>query len=255
MADSTLQFNKRKFRGLSGNQIKMIAFFLMMCESVGALLILNGKLYAHNPMYFQMALDTAEGQRWYLAARILRFVGRAAFPLFAFFIVEGFRNTSSVGKYIFRMGFFALVSEVPFDLAYYGTVYYPEYQNVLITYFIALVALYCMSLAVKYPVLQVLIAAPFCYLAYLAKSDYGALGVALICVLYLLRREKKMQLAAGAVLSVAESYQYYGVSALAFFLLDIYNGTRGDAPLKYFFYIMYPLHLAAFYALVYFANR
>jgi len=255
MADSTLQFNKRKFRGLSGNQIKMIAFFLMMCESVGALLILNGKLYAHNPMYFQMALDTAEGQRWYLAARILRFIGRVAFPLFAFFIVEGFRHTASVGKYIFRMGFFALLSEVPFDLAYYGTVYYPEYQNVLITYFLALLALYFMSLASKWTVVQILIAVPFCVLADFIKCDYGALGVALICVLYLLRHERKIQLFAGAALSVAESLKYYGVSALAFLLLNMYNGSRGEASLKYFFYIMYPLHLLAFYLLVYFVNR
>lgn len=233
----------------------MIAFFLMLCEGVGTFLILNGKLYAHDPRNFQLAIATAEGQRWLLAARVLRFIGRLSFPLFAYFVAEGFRRTSSVGKYIFRMGFFAALSEIPFDLAYYGEIYHPEAQNVLLTYFIALIALYFIRLAQKMPWLQVIIAIPFCYIAWLVKSDYGAMGVAMICILYILRHERKAQLIVGGALSVAESLEYYGVSALSFLLLGTYNGNRGDAPMKYFFYLMYPLHMAAFYALTYFVNR
>ena len=233
----------------------MIAFFLMLCEGVGAFLILNGKLYAHNPRDFHLAIATAEGQRWLLAAKVLRFAGRLSFPLFAYFIVEGFRHTSSVGKYIFRVGFFAALSEIPYDLAYFGEIYYPGKQNVLLTYFIALVALYFIRMAQKMPWLQVIIAVPFCYIAWLVKCDYDALGVAMICALYILRHERKAQLIVGAALSAAESLEYYGVSALSYLLLSTYNGNRGDAPMKYFFYIMYPLHMAAFYALTYFANR
>lgn len=256
MADHRLQFNKRKFRGLSGNQIKMIAFFLMLCDHIGFMLIENGVLYGQNVLYWNQAIATPEGQKWYLAARILRFVGRMSFPLFAYFIAEGFRHTSSAGKYIFRMGFFALISEVPFDLACFGTVYNPEYQNVLFTYFIALIALNFMEKAGRVSwILAILVAAPFGWIAWLIKCDYGALGVGLICLLYLLRRERKIQLVSGAVVSAAESMEYYGISALSFLLLQTYNGQRGEAPLKYFFYLMYPLHLILFYALVYFANR
>ena len=234
----------------------MIAFFLMLCDHVGFMLIENGVLYGQNPLYWAQAVATPEGQKWYLAARILRLLGRMSFPLFAYFIVEGFLHTSGVGKYIIRMGFFAAVSEVPFDLACFGVVYNPQYQNVLITYFIALIALVFMRKAGKVSwLLSVLVAAPFCWIAWVVKCDYGALGVGLICLMYLLRRSRKLQLFGGAAVSAAESYEYYGISALSFLLLRCYNGQRGEASLKYFFYLMYPLHLAAFYAMVYFANR
>lgn len=234
----------------------MIAFFLMLCDHVGFMLIENGVLYGQNSLYWSQAIATEEGQKWYLAARILRFVGRMSFPLFAYMIVEGFRHTSGVGKYIFRIGLFAVLSEVPFDLACFGVVYYPDYQNVLFTYFIALIALNFMEKARKVSwLLAVLVAAPFGWIAWLAKCDYGALGVGLICLLYMLHRDRKIQLVSGAVVSAAESLEYYGVSALSFFLLRFYNGQRGEASLKYFFYLMYPLHMLLFYALVYFANR
>ena len=235
--------------------MKMIAFFLMLCDHVGFMLIENGMLYGQNAMYWNMALKTETGQRWYLIARILRTIGRLSFPIFAFFVTEGFLHTSSVSKYITRMGIFAVLSEVPFDLACYGTYYYPEYQNVLFTYFIALCAMALMQKARKYRLLEILIAAVFSAVAWAAKSDYGAAGVALICILYLLRNEAKLKLWAGAAVSAAESIRLYGISAFSFLLLSLYRGQRGSAPLKYFFYLMYPAHLLLFWLLVTLANR
>ena len=84
-----LKFNQRRLAGFSGNQLKLIAFFFMLCDHVGFMLIENGVLYGQNPIYWELALQTPEGQRWYLAARVLRFLGRLAFPLFAFLTVEG----------------------------------------------------------------------------------------------------------------------------------------------------------------------
>lgn len=257
MAEHRLQFtNKRKFQGLSGNQIKMIAFFLMLCDHVGYILIEQGVLYGTNAMYWNMALETPEGQNWYLAAKILRTIGRLSFPMFAFFIAEGFTHTSSFGRYLTRVGVFAAISEVPFDLACFGTAYYPQYQNVLITYFIALVALYYMKKAEKlHWLVSVLVAGCFCYVAYLVKCDYGAAGVGLICLMYLLRKEQRIRLWAGAAVSAAESFEYYGVSALAFLVIRLYNGKRGIVPMKLFFYIMYPLHLLLFYLMITLVNR
>ena len=250
-----LKFHKRKFRGLSGNQFKLIAFFLMLCDDVGYIFIQNGVLYGQNAMYWNMAIATTEGQKWYMVSRILRFAGRLSFPVFAFFVAEGFQHTRSRVKYMMRMGVFALLSEVPFDLACFGTWYYPDYQNVLFTYFIALTALYLMELSRKLPVvIQILIAAVFAYLAYLVKCDYGAVGVALISTLYLLRNTKNMKFLVGAVISAAESIDYLGISALSMLGLKFYDGSRGRIPLKYFFYAAYPLHYLIFYAAVRLTN-
>ena len=232
----------------------MIAFFLMLLDHVGFMLIENGMLYGQNAMYWNMALKTESGSRLYLLARILRAAGRLSFPIFAWFVAEGFQHTSSVSGYIKRMAVFAVISEVPFDLACYGTWFYPEYQNVLFTYLIALIALSFMQKAKESLFLQIIIAALFSYAGYAAQCDYGALGVALICVLYLMRNEKKLKLWAGAAISAAESFNMFGISALSFLLLSLYRGNRGSARLKYFFYLMYPAHLLLFYLMVHFAN-
>lgn len=251
-----LQFNKRRLAGFTGNQLKMIAFFLMLCDHIGYMLIENGVLYGQNPVYWTMALETPEGQRWYMLATVLRHIGRIAFPLFAYLTVEGCIHTGSMRRYILRMTLFAALSEVPFDLACKGVMFYPEYQNTIWTLLLGVLSVAAMERAHRlHPVFRMMIAGIFCGLAYLFRTDYGAVGVALISVMYLLRQERNFQLIAGAVISAAESIEMCGISALAFGLIRFYNGKRGDFPMKYFFYLAYPLHLLLFWALVYTANR
>ena len=55
-----------------------------------------------------------------------RTFGDLAFPLFAFLLVEGFFHTSNRKKYALRLGIFALVSEVPFDLAFRSSMLWTE---------------------------------------------------------------------------------------------------------------------------------
>ena len=52
----------------------------------------------------------------YRLDRILRAVGRQAFPIFVFCIVEGFFHTANRGKYLGRLFAAAAVSQLPFYL-------------------------------------------------------------------------------------------------------------------------------------------
>ena len=45
-------------------------------------------------------------------------LGRLAMPIFAFCVAEGCRHTHSPKRYLLRLGVFALVSEIPFRLAF-----------------------------------------------------------------------------------------------------------------------------------------
>ena len=251
-----LEFNKRRLRGFTGNQLKLMACFCMLCDHIGYILIENGVLYGRNADYWALALATEEGQRWYLFARILRAIGRISFPIFAFMLVEGFLHTRNLRGYMRNMLLFALISEVPFDLGCYQVAFNPGYQNIGFTLFLGLLSMWLMKKTARISgVLQLLCAGAVCGLAQLIHCDYGAFGVGLISVLWLLRKDSSARLIVGAVMAALDGLSYYCTEALAFLPLRFYNGKRGTAPLKFFFYAFYPLHLLLFYAMVYFGNR
>ncbi len=71
--------------------------------------------------------------------------GRLAFPIFAFMTVEGYFHTRNLKRYVLRLLLFALLSEVPFDLMYGGTWFYPVHQNVIWTLLLGLLGVHLME--------------------------------------------------------------------------------------------------------------
>ncbi len=73
---------------------------------------------------------------------ICNIIGYIAFPIFAFLIVQGFLHTRSKEKYMLRLGIFALISEIPFDIAHFQTTMCFKLQNVMFTLLIVFVTIY-----------------------------------------------------------------------------------------------------------------
>ncbi|WP_461817744.1 TraX family protein, partial [Faecalimonas sp.] len=73
---------------------------------------------------------------------LFRIIGRISFPIFAFLIVEGFYHTRDIWKYMFRLGVFAVLSEIPFDLLTTGKVFDLRHQNVFFTLLIGVILMY-----------------------------------------------------------------------------------------------------------------
>lgn len=63
----------------------------------------------------------------------MRAIGRMAFPLFAFLLVECFHFTESKGKHLVKILLIAIISEVPFDMVRYNVMFNWEQQNVCFT--------------------------------------------------------------------------------------------------------------------------
>ena len=126
---------------------------------------------------------------------VLRFTGRLAFPLFCFLLVEGFVHTHNVKGYLGRLVLFGLVSEVPFDLAFFRTPFYSDAQNVYWTLALGVLAMAGLKRFEKengLPGWQGLVWAGGCAaLALAASTDSNASGVIIICTLYLTRADRK----------------------------------------------------------------
>ena len=171
----------------------------------------------------------------------LRWAGRLAFPLYCFLLVEGFLHTHSLRQYAGRMLAFALVSELPFDLAFFHTLIYRGHQNVYWTLFFGLCALGCLRHCGERSAPGIFSALALAVLAELLRTDYGAIGVLLIVVLYITRASRPLQCLFGAV---AVCYEL--PAPLAFLPVSLYNGQRGRCSRaeQWAFYLFYPAHLA-----------
>lgn len=231
-------------RTFSGTALKTIACITMLVDHIGASCIEAGILTPGLDAG-TLSQDTLSAYPLYRLDMVLRFTGRLAFPLFCFLLVEGFVHTHNVKGYLGRLVLFGLLSEVPFDLAFFRTPFDPNAQNVYWTLALGVLA---MALMQKFQDAEGNIAwkgrlaALGCVvLAQLLQTDYGAIGVALIVALYLTRNNRKYQCIIGAVMMLFEL-----TAPLAFVLIWFYNGQRGRCPqwVKWAFYGFYPVHLS-----------
>ena len=81
---------------LSGSQLKWIALFSMIIDHTAMVLISRS---AYPIMY-----------------TFMRSIGRLAFPIYCFLLVEGFYHTHCFWKYAASLGIFAILSEIPYNL-------------------------------------------------------------------------------------------------------------------------------------------
>ncbi len=236
-------------KGITGNALKITAIVTMFLDHIGAAVIENGILKSSDTILAAAILNTPEGKIWSMADMGLRTIGRLAFPIFCFLLVEGFLHTRDVRKYEIRLLLFGLISEVPFDLAVFGTWFYPGYQNVFFTLFIGLWVLDWHRDAIGQPVKQSVVILAGCGAAALLKCDYNVVGIIMILFFYVFHDNKKLQTIFGGILAAIESLACFGAGMLAFIPIRMYNGTRGEKNLKYFFYWFYPVHLFFLYFL------
>lgn len=220
---------------LNRTQLKTIAVVTMTLDHIGAALV----------------------PRQLLLYSILRLIGRIAFPIFCFLLVEGFFYTKNRKKYIIRLLIFAFISEIPFDFGVYLTANTFSYelafahQNTLFTLAIGMLT---MTILEKYkdklpsysmPALSICLLALL--LAQFLGTDYGMFGVFFIISLYY---RKTLFQFSNPLLSLFICFLPLMATGgkepfciISLFLIYAYNPVycKGN---KYFFYVYYPLHLA-----------
>ena len=191
----------------------------------------------------------------------LRIIGRLAFPIFCFLLAEGAHYTRNPRNYLLRLGIGAILSELPFDLALFGSWSW-QHQSVMITLLLGAMALLAMKRMTQ-PLLKILVLLLFACLADFMNTDYGGAGVLMIA-LFGLTRERKygwlVQLLGmylicrwiipGGVVWFIGRYVFIEIFAiLALIPIWLYSGKKSTSSraVQWAFYLFYPVHLWILY--------
>lgn len=234
---------KRKW-DLSSASLHLLAMGVMLCDHLWGTIV--------------------PGNDW------LTCVGRLAFPIFAFLLVEGYFHTKNLKKYVLRLLLFAVISEIPFNLAMGSRVIYPLHQNVLWSFLLSIGLIHWNEKAKGAGKKWKRIAVGFFSIVLgslaglLAMVDYYHAGVLMVLTFYFFRGRKWWcllgQLAGLAYINgeILGGFGYelslfghpfflqrQSFALLALIPIWLYRGRQGhhSKAFQYACYLFYPVHL------------
>jgi len=187
----------------------------------------------------------------------MNYIGRLAFPIFAFGISEGFKYTKNLKKYFLRLFIFALISQIPYMLFLNAIGNNNFTLNILFT---LLLGLFSITVYEKFnnKFLGLLLVVLCSTIAHFAHFDYGWFGIAVIFIFHIFKDNKLlMNLFFSLATFVNYLYNYITTSRteylfiilfciLSLIPINLYNCKKGRN-IKYLLYIFYPLHLSLLY--------
>lgn len=240
---------------VSANWLKNAGAILTLIYFFGLTVIQNGLLHAseYTSQEFSELIST-DNNAFMLSgvATVCYLIGVAAIPIYAFLLVQGVLNTSNIKKYVLTVLIFALVSEVPYDLAVSGKPFNFEDQNVLFTALIALIMLWLLKTfegkGAGPKLICLLTTAGGCFWAMLFRCKFGGAFVLITAILFLLREKKGWSILLALLVSLIYATALFGFAPVA-----LYSGERKNIEkksTKYFYYAFYPAMLAVFAVIV-----
>lgn len=226
---------EKRYQCLSQEALKLIACITMLIDHFGAAVVPELPVPCMVELYY-----------------VCRFVGRLAFLIYCFLLVEGMRHTRNPAKYILRLSLGILLAEIPFDFLFEGGFTW-ECQSVMVTLTLGAVMLLCMQKTGKKG-LKLLLILPFAIAAELTKCDYGGWGIAMIAVFALFDRLPLQILGiflvnvmipsvALPIFGISISIQIFAVMAMV--PIALYSGKKltHSRAIQWGFYLFYPVHL------------
>ena len=221
--------DKKSYQVLSAAQLKYLAFISMLIDHVN-----NG-----------LITPLLDGKGWLLlVSNIFSILGRIAFPIFIFFIVEGYFKTKNRLKYLIRLLIFGIISEVPFDMFTSKVYYNPNWNNMIFTLALCLLTVWLIDYLkgkitnkIIWYLLSFVLVIGFSFLAMALSLDYDYHAIVLAYIFYIFYDRIILGAVLGYLSIIKEVYSFLG-----FGLVTLYNGKEGNQN-KWLNYAFYPTHL------------
>ena len=222
----------KKIRILSGAKLKLIAMISMLADHVNKSLI-----YPY-----------LTSNRGFLAfvSNLFDIIGRIAFPLFCFFVVEGYFKSRNRRKYLLYLLLFGVISEVPFDMFTTASFFNMNWNNVMFTLALVLVTVWIIDILkgkmqgrakVLWYIVSLLIVALMCIVSVYLSLDYEHHAILIGYFFYLFHDARIFAVPFGYASMFTQPW-----ALLGFGLTLTYNGERGKQN-KWVNYWFYPAHL------------
>lgn len=244
---------------ITGTTLKFIAVITMLIDHIAAGLLATNVLFVN-------AMNSSDWSREFIIYKSMRAIGRMAFPIYCYMLVEGYFHTKNIKKYGARLLAVAVISEVPFDLLFRREIFTFKYNNVLWELLLGLVTIWLIDCLKKKDFSNIVKGVPSATVSYLAQIivflasagiseltnlDYGVAGITCILMMYVYYGPDRKNVLKGfslgvLMLTIASST----LEVFAFLMLIpmyFYKGARGrdSKALRLFFYLFYPAHIIA----------
>lgn len=231
---------------VSADGLKNFACITMLIQAIGIVVIEHGIIHLESYTQQELSLALAEDADLMVMAgvgSVMQLIGGMAVPLFAFLLVEGFRHTSSYKKYLLSLLLFAVISEVPYDMAMSQSYVDFSSQNAMFSLVICLLTVYFLRMVREVKggsgiLFRIGIVFGAVVWASLFRTQYGLCLVLLAAVFELFHDRSAPKMLLGILISLM-----YVTGPLAFYGIWCYSGERKNRLPKYVYYVFYPLHL------------
>ena len=243
MREEKQQMDKKGIRGpwrtpnITADGLKIFAVIIMLIQNIGIVIIEKGVIGLDGYTQAQLSEAMAKDSKLMTVAgvgSVMQLIGGLAVPVFAFLLVEGFLKTSSYSRYLISIVVFAVISEIPYDLATSHKIVDWSSQNALVTMSICLLMLYFLSMfkerkGIMYSIARLMI----------------VLCAVVWVTFYLFYSKNALKTFLGMLVSLL-----YVTGPLSFYGIWCYTEERKNILPKYVYYIFYPLHLLILWLIV-----
>lgn len=187
------------------------------------------------------------------------YIGRLAFPIFAFQISEGYIHTKNLKKYFLRLLLFAIISQIPFML-FHNLISTGFSLNIFFTLLLGLIGIYIYD-KLKYKSLGIIFSILIAFIAQFTNCDYGFYGVSIILIFYIFKNNFVNAIMFFILSTLIKylipyikngfynAYLYlFACTIIPVIFIALYNGKKGKNT-KYLLYLFYPIHLLLIYGI------
>ena len=241
------RLNQKAPSGLSGRGLKIWGLAFLAIGAAGQA-ILQNKLLGIGSISTQQLLvlmqENPSVMLYATLALVLQTVQTCAVPIFAFLLVERFRNAEKPLIFIGWLLAAAAISEIPYNLVMTGTWFRPGSLNPLFTMTLCAVMLQFYRMfpekTLRDRFIKILVTASAVLWTLMMGMEFGPCAVLLTCVIYTLGHKPLVRNLVGAAVAIVSSIfsPFFVASPMGFLAVHLYNGEQEEH--KFTNYLAYP---------------